>query len=603
MKWILIGHRGVGKSQFLQRLKIYYEKTDLAFFDLDQLIEAEFQKPLIKLFPEIGETSFRQIEQEAFQKINHQHANYVLSVGAGFFCENIPSDIHVIWIRRSTDELGRIFMNRPRLNSQVSAHEEFMERFSKRQALYQAAADEVYWMPEGIEVAHPVEKKIFKRQTSENLLAKGILTLQPWHLKKANSPCLGYGCDFLELRDDFIFIEDRKWIPIPQQNRLLSFRDRKSTASSLQFLSQMAQSDWALELGPCPTSEISILSCHEYRPNENLDQFLIRLEKQSLPRQHLKAAPQIRSYAELEALIRWQEENPSGRSILPRSHFSESGKWLWARLYLKGRQKLNFWRDSDGSAPDQPTLFEWLSTPESSTHFAALLGNPVIHSRTMLEQSEFFAKMNWPIWAIRLQESELNLALPFLISKGLRAAAVTSPLKIQANRLCQVKTAEALELQSVNTLWISESATEKIVGGHNTDLLGLEKLSEKASSQLNISIPDLTAVIWGGGGTLSPLRKIWPQAMELSVRSGQPRNPQDTSPAHVNLLIWAAGPRESFPPEIKFDLLLDLNYREDSKARELAMNQGKPYLGGDLMFKAQAAAQRQYWTSLLGKPF
>ncbi len=79
------------------------------------------------------------------------------------------------------------------------------------------------------------------------------------------------------------------------------------------------------------------------------------------------------------------------------------------------------------------------------------------------------------------------------------------------------------------------------------------------------------------------------------MRSGQPRNPKEKIPDHVHLLIWAASPKDSFPLDFEFDLIVDLNYREDSMARELALSKGKPYLGGDLMFKEQAAGQRRHW--------
>ena len=137
MKWILIGHRGVGKSDLLNRIKTYLndQKTNFPlFFDLDQEIAKTYKKPLIDLFPEVGEPRFRQIEHQLFEKIDRENINYIISVGAGFSFETYPgfltAEHQIIWVRRKTDELGRIFFNRPRLNSNVSPLEEFKEKIS-----------------------------------------------------------------------------------------------------------------------------------------------------------------------------------------------------------------------------------------------------------------------------------------------------------------------------------------------------------------------------------------------------------------------------------------------------------------------------------------
>lgn len=600
MKWILIGHRGVGKSDLLNRIKTYLDdqKTNLPlFFDLDQEIAKTYKKPLIDLFPEVGEPRFRQIEHQLFEKIDSENINYIISVGAGFSFETYPGSLtaehQIIWVRRKTDELGRIFFNRPRLNSNVSPLEEFKEKFSPRQKQYQQQADIVFIVPEGLTQPHLIEKEIFV-QTS--VVTKGILTVMPWHLKKINN-LLKYDVDLYELRDDLIDLDTQPWKLIPKNKRLLSFRNLKNFTDHFKYLNEVSESDWALELGPCPNKNISIISCHNSEANESLQQFLHRLEKAALPQQHLKAAPIIRTYEELAQLIQWQEHEPQRRSILPRSDQNETGKWLWMRLYMKGRQKINFWRDSDGSALDQPTLFEWLSTPTSTSYFAALLGDPVIHSRTMIEQADFFKNFQAPVWPILLKEDEFKNALPFLIKLGLIAAAVTSPLKKVAHLTAQQKTSEALELQAVNTIAISQS----VICGHNTDLFGMQQLLEQAAAQLQKKINELSIVIWGGGGTLAMLQKLLPQAISLSVRTGLTRNSTQNIPDQTDLLIWAASPTESFPPAIEFNLLIDLNYREDSHARELALQNQKPYLGGDLMFKAQAAGQRQYWKNLLVK--
>ena len=79
MKWILIGHRGVGKTQLLRRLEIYFEgNPELAFIDLDHHIELKFKKPIFELFPEVGESAFRKIEREIFDSLLEQYPSFII---------------------------------------------------------------------------------------------------------------------------------------------------------------------------------------------------------------------------------------------------------------------------------------------------------------------------------------------------------------------------------------------------------------------------------------------------------------------------------------------------------------------------------------------
>lgn len=594
MKWILIGHRGVGKTTFLRRVQEYFGDADIQFLDLDHEIESRYRAPLVELFPRVGEAKFREMELEVFAEIHQRHAKYVLSVGGGFRVDKVPKDeLEVLWVRRKTDELGRIFTDRPRLNAKVSALQEYMDRYEERQSLYQDAATEVYWMPEGIVRPDPTERAIWLKP---NLEARGILVLNQWHFRKMKFP--RYGCELYELRDDLLDVDRGEWRAIPRAQRLLSFRAGKRAGENLKLLQEVAESDWALELGPCPSRELSIISCHERLAGESLGAFLVRLENSALPHQHLKAAPVIETYAEAKELLKWQQQEPARRSALPRSALSQRGKWLWLRLYLKGRQKMNFWRDSDGSAWDQPTLYEWLSTPARTREFAALLGDPVAHSRTMMEQGPFFEAKGWPVWPVLLRPGEFAEGLHFQVALGLRAAAVTSPLKANAYAISARRTPEAEALHSVNTLFVAKEGSPPTLHGHNTDLEGFESLVAAAIARLGSSGAPPTAVIWGGGGTLAVIEKVLPEALQLSVRTRRPRDPARSLPKAVKLLIWAAGPTEAPPPEIEFDLLVDLNYREDSRAREWALTKGKPYLSGEEMFNAQAAGQRRYWGSI-----
>jgi shikimate 5-dehydrogenase len=257
---------------------------------------------------------------------------------------------------------------------------------------------------------------------------------------------------------------------------------------------------------------------------------------------------------------------------LPRS---SEGRWAWVRLWLKGRQKINFIREGLGSAADQPTWWEWLATPERPHVFAAVLGAPVFHSRSPAFHSHFFSQKQMPFWSIHIEEEEWDEAIPVLEKMGLIAAAVTAPLK---------------KVAGGNTLWKEDG----VWSAANTDLTGLGVLAAK------IPVEALRSVaIWGGGGTLPTIQQVFPQAIFYAQRTGALRSSTQMPLPNYDVLVWAAGP-EAEPPQFAImpKYVLDLNYREDSKALEFALQTGAKYISGEKMFEIQAMAQQQLWETI-----
>jgi shikimate 5-dehydrogenase len=190
-----------------------------------------------------------------------------------------------------------------------------------------------------------------------------------------------------------------------------------------------------------------------------------------------------------------------------------------------------------------------------------------------------------PFFKIEVAANEFNEAFSFLKEMGLRAAAVTSPLKEKAFGVCHQLSLEAKGLGAVNSLWISGP----IVKGHNTDVLGL--VDWLAEFDLNKRL----TFVWGGGGTLSSLKRLYPEAFYFSVRSGSERE-QKAHPRHCEVLIWAAGAHDQAPPvEWKPGLVLDLNYRDDSVGRQYAYDCQAVYVSGLDFFQRQAQYQHLFW--------
>jgi shikimate 5-dehydrogenase len=215
--------------------------------------------------------------------------------------------------------------------------------------------------------------------------------------------------------------------------------------------------------------------------------------------------------------------------------------------------------------------------------FAAVLGDPVTHSKSPSFHESFFKKYQMSFFAIHITKPDFELALKFLTDLGLRAAAVTSPLKILANEYCFEKSLLSAQLESVNTLTYSDGHWI----GANTDKDGLEATIKR----LEIGSQDSVAV-WGGGGVLPVIKSLVPNAEYYSSSSEKP-----LAAGFVGL-IWAAPPDRKIPVmtagSVKW--VLDLNYREDSRAKEFAMKSGARYFSGLEMFEIQAHRQQQIWS-------
>jgi shikimate kinase/shikimate 5-dehydrogenase len=558
MKRVIIGHRGVGKTSFLIRHRIYF--SQIPHFDLDAEIEISQNQKISNLFQSQGEAYFRQIEKQVFSEIS-QSSEFVISVGAGFDCLNISSDIEVLYISRRTDSDGRIFLNRPRLNPELDPLTESIQRYSERDPWYRQRADLIYHMPEGISGPDELERKLLTERFD---IDSAYLTLVPNKLKQLSH------FQNIELRTDLFSTEEIKKIISENKNQfLISYR--KATQ---EFLFRSGMIDWALELGPVPTEILNselIVSNHD-------DSILVAIEKFNFDQKaHLKLCPVITTWDQLLIGHQWQQEDPLNRSFLPRSGSIKS-RWRWYRELQFSKQKINFiqgFQDFD----DQPSLYEYLKSKNKPIeNFAAVIGDPVHHSWTPYIQGQNFS-LN--VLAIPLTESDFKVAIPILESLGIRALAVTSPLKEAAGLLCGVN-------QSLNSLVFKNG----MWSGISTDDFGLQSLLK--------SVPDihsLNVAVWGGGGVLDSIENVLPKAQFYSAQTQQNRN--KTNEAFTpNVVVWAA-PRKTgikWPPtQWSVQYIVDLNYMENSMGLEYAQRIKAKYISGVTMFLAQAEKQIQFY--------
>ena len=613
LRTVIIGHRGSGKTSFLKRTLHYHREAGLnvTCIDLDEYIERESEKRIDEIFASQGEEAFRQLELECFSQLDKETRSspipVFISLGAGFPPSSIPDDWRAIWLSHATDSQGRVFFDRRSLHATLSPLQEFQERFTAREERFQVLADEMLLVDEGLDRPDQAESD-FILGRFQNL--GGAITLHPHQFARIESlktwmrSRLAWGVQYFELRDDLLSEEQmQKAIDmVPGDRLLVSFRDERRTEATKSLIAEgNILFDWPVERGICSIGASRVLSLHSRAPGKSVEETLAQLSGNTI----LKAALPIFNFDELLEGNRWQEADPERRSFLPMSH---DGRWEWYRRLTAYRSPLSFIREGNGSAPDQPTLLQWARQcfisknppfppfPKGGhggeKYFAAVLGDPVSHSRTPIEHEEFFGKKGSAVYAIRVSEEEWKRgALDQLQSLGLRWAAVTAPLKRLAFEMSLSHSEQDKKLEAINTIQWDEA--KKHWGGTNTDIDGLRDVL------MNHEPPEPIAV-WGGGGTLGVIKSLLPKTFFFSARTGENRESGgvNSDAYQPKTVIWAGGrsrdehcPPSSWRPE----LIIDLNYTDDSPGKEFALERGARYISGLTMFKGQAARQRTFW--------
>lgn len=591
---LVVGHRGAGKTSFIERVKRYYEERMQActVFDLDREIEKSEALSVSEIFAQKGEVYFRERESAVLnyllQQVAHQPGAVYIALGAGF-TGDLPDDVTILWVRRPTDHLGRIFLDRPRLDDDFTPLAEFMRRFDEREARFRKWAHKQIilgegWMTENAYEPSLVNLRPANLQTSITLLPQHFAS--PKHFEMFAQDGLLWGVRYFELRDDILSEEQIRFAAqeLPREKVLISFRQAPTSPTLLEF-SHIYATDWAIELGDCPLPYVTIASLHARGEDEAIEEATERLLKVSA--EHYKLAVPIENFIELWSGHRFFQDDPLKRSFLPGSR---EGRWAWYRLIQNKKMMLNFMRVDEGSSPDQPTVFDFLRYPDFAGSFAAVMGAPVLHSHTPAEQHEFFLKRQMGVVALPFHEEDCDsLNMSILQRLGLRAAAVTSPLKMKMKELCSHFDRAAFDAGAVNTL----VATTTGWSGTNTDTDGMRSVFA------SLDMPE-ELVVWGGGGTRMALKNILPHAHFFSARRGQEIWVEKQKPVQPEVVVWALGRNRieqtvQPPSEWRPQYVVDMNYTENSPGLEYAMKTGAKYISGRAIFKSQARAQRDFW--------
>ncbi len=571
MKRIFVGHRGVGKTSLLLRHLQYF--PNVPHFDLDVEIEKKIHVSIEAYFSQYGEDSFRKIEFEVYCEISNNHSQYVIALGAGFPVHKLSSQVEVIFVSRVTDADGRIFLNRPRLNKNVSTLEEYNLRFIQRDSAFRERADFIYHLPEGLEQPTKQEQTIFEFKFK---IKNHYYTLMPEELTALKQRMQNFAK--VELRTDLLSEAQIQSIlqKNPGHHWLVSHRTEK-------FFASPGAAEVDCDVRFYKNQSVQIISNH----TDSIDQGLLEINSFA-DKLHVKLCPLIENFDELKKGYEWQQANPSKRSFLPRSR---KGMWNWFRFLTSYTQKINFVRNLTELA-DQPSLFQCLALPETRPkQWAAVVGSPIHFSRSPAQHAEFFRKFQSYLCAIQIGADDFKEQIGWLHELGLNFLAVTSPLKETAYEICDEVTDTAQEIKSVNTI---HYRGKKMIG-HNTDMDGFRQLEIPNSEEV---------AVWGGGGTLQMMKKVLPKAIFFSSQSGHPREGEMPSNS-FSTIVWAA-PRisqESLAPlDWPLKQIIDLNYTENSAGLEFAqrlLSSGKKvnYVSGLMMFEEQARQQQEFWST------
>lgn len=584
-KWLIVGHRGSGKSSFLRGLSRHFEHC----IDLDDEIEKRTQKQILELFSKYGEESFRQLEAatlDAIIKENEKFGSVVIALGAGFRANIWPRDYRCLWLRKETDVWPRFFADRPQIAT--SDPENFLSHYIEREQRYQLLADAAWTFEEGSEALMQQQRE----WPLDISCGEGAcLTLVP-RLHKDPTASIDLRKNWnlrFELRSDLWPAEVIKKILAEKKvPLLLSVRTEKlSLDEVLPKERNNIFLDWDLAFGDVPDSyKPDIISLHDF--SEGMKPALKKLNRalERYPSALLKAAPFVNTFEDLEILWKWREQNPAKHMVYPRTPIAvEHPKWQWFRLYLKNKQPLNFVREATEGPRDQPTIAQY-QKHIAGTSFAAILGEPVFHSYSPLFHHDFFEKKKMSFLCIPLRKDAFSLQVfDFLNQLGAKAYAVTSPLKEHGVLLAKSKAADSASEKVCNTL-VKKSEWNRF----NTDAKAIEKIFKSSHASWRI---------WGSGAVAKQCFDGLEHAELYSARGGEKLEAKGSFKEDSFNLLWAAGDEAKAPPESWKPLkVYDLSYAQRSLAILYANNLKVDYENGLEFFKIQALAQQEHWSEL-----
>ena len=238
----------------------------------------------------------------------------------------------------------------------------------------------------------------------------------------------------------------------------------------------------------------------------------------------------------------------------------------------------------------------------------ALLGDPVSHSRSPAIHAAALAACGIPgEYRLRRVDGDgLVRALDEIRGRSLDGANVTMPHKRLAADLCDSLSAEASDLEAVNTLVGADGE----VAGWNTDVVAVRSLLGRLADDAPVMVlgagsAAAAALLAAAGRDLSVAARRMGAAEELCSRMGSTARPVPWGAAAPGAIVVNATPLgmegEDLPGGMVEEAagLVDMPYgRDPTPAVRLARRRGIPVFDGIEVLVEQAAESFVIWTGV-----
>lgn len=605
MKFVLVGHRGAGKSTLAHHV---HEQLGWEWVDLDDAIEQQTASTCAEIIAE-SEERFRQLEAKVLSDLVSKDADspQIISVGGG--CRAFPSGAFYVWLRRvGWWEVAAA--ERRQVWPHLSLTEEFAKMRTEREPRWARHAHVVHDIPRGRTIERAA-RDLATRLRWLSDVPKGWAASRTWAVpgdpEELPRSCVDaklLGLAGVEIRSDlFESIPD---ISTPHIASLrgpradwLSETDAAIIDIDVAFLPHVLESGSLGGLRPRPL----ILSTHPDGVDAKDVEELVRSAR-AIESRHpewselvaMKYAPHPSSAFEAGAGMAMMR--PLRNRGWDVTYLPQGREFAWMRpLLLHQMNATNYLAvglsehhaaggtTNVGAAWDLTDWLGHLTGPEPET-FDLLIGGSVDssqgdlwHRRAALQSGERADYLKVDVQAGHLEET-----LTLFEGIGIRGISVTSPHKERILECAGVQGPPGLD--AANTLLRTEFGWTST----DTDTSGMVgALREIEDSGVR---PGKIAVIGGGGVSDAVLRGIeaspgWRLELHVRARDGWPEDAPD-----VRLIVNAAanfGTRAEGTPPVA-EAWLDLHYsRVEAPPGEYR------HFIGDAFFEVQAAAQRDFW--------
>lgn len=612
----VFGHRGVGKTA------IYHFWKDLdpsrfELYDLDVEIERNLNESILSFFKKNGEDLFRKKELEVFFDLlsrEAQNKKRIIFLGAGFPVEKLKNK-KCIWLKRVSDNEGRIFFNRPNLTDK-SPLDEFFEKKNARDVEFKKLGAYEFFLPE--KITKDYGKLIFEYLFKSKQIPSGTVTVLPenfWIL----DPKIQKSETYIEVRQDLTDLKDFKsWLKSGYlsgfKGVLISLRIDSNLKKWISFIkdlstesltqdgqSKISKVFWvdvdqelllsmSLEtLASFAPHEI-VLSSHGDKPPESLSAAKI-----------LKWAPEVDSILELRDMELQLSKLDYKVCLLPqtsekmRSQLGLS-RWAWYRVQ-EVRGLLSFYRFGMGSSDDQPHWWEICHSENQLSKAVskkeqirynrrAVIGEKVGTSLSPVEQQQ---EVGFPMFRIPLLRHEFNREnMSWMKHKGVNQFAVTSPFKAEAFEIFEHLAQKNIQHPASFELYNSLKFEGFKMSAKFTDATGFKEFAKSHNFH------KLQWIVIGRGALLPLLESVLNVVSVVSARQLDLK----ASDLEVPNLVWACGNTadvKNIPLDWRIENIIDLDYKECSLGRELSLIKKAKYFSGHDFFIHQALKQRRFF--------